>query len=138
MLNKKDIVYKLATKDNAKEIYKIMYETYKNLDDKNTFVCDKLADIEKWLEKKGFGVLAYNNQQKIIGFLIVSYPGQSKDNLGNDINLYKKELDKVAHMESAIVIPEYRGNGIQQQMIQYAENNIDKNKYRYLFRKKRI
>ena len=131
MLNKNDIVYKLAQKDDAKIIYEIMNETYQNLENKNTFVCDTLNEIEEWLEKKGFGIIAYNNQKKIIGFLIVSYPGHSKKNLGYDIGLPKKELEKVAHMESTVVIPKYRGKGILQKLIQYAEKTIDRNNYKY-------
>ena len=41
-------------------------------------------------------------------------------------------LDKVVHMESVAVLPEYRGYHLQEKMLRYAEECIDKKQYSYL------
>lgn len=131
MLKENKIIYKTATKEQSEIIHKTLSEVYENLENKNTFVCDTLTEVKDCIEKNGFGIIAYNKKKKIIGIFLVRYPGISESNLGKDIGLSKEELLKVVHMESAVVIPEYRGNGLQQKMLQYAETIIDKNKYKY-------
>ncbi len=130
-MKKNDIRYRLATTDDAQEISALMEEVYNRLENKSTYVCDSIEYIRDCLSGKGFGVVATDSQGKIIGSFIMRYPGYSEDNLGRDIGLSEDKLPSVVHMESAVVLPEYRGNGIQQKMLLYAEELIDTDKYRY-------
>ncbi len=130
-MKKNDIMYRQATSDDAEEIHSLMLQVYNNLGDKSIYVCDDLDYVRSCLSGGGFGVVACNKEKKIVGSFIMRYPGDSADNLGRDIGLPEEELCKVVHMESAVVLPEYRGNGIQQKMLCYAEELIDKGRYRY-------
>ena len=131
-MNKNDIVLKIATKDQVGEIYSVMEEVYNRLEDKSLYVCDDLEYVKSHIDNEGFTVIACNNASKIVGSFIFRYPRQSEDNLGRDIGLKEEQLEKVVHMESSVVLPEYRGRGLQLSMLQYGEELIDQSQYKYL------
>lgn len=120
---------RIATLDDANEIYNLMKEVYERLEDKDLFVCDDLDYIISQISGNGFAVVACNEEGKIIGSFLIRYPGGSLDNLGRDIGLKEEELEKVAHMESVVVHPDFRGQGLQSQMLRFAENRIEKKAY---------
>ena len=108
-----------------------MKEVYSSLKDKTLYVCDDLQYVKSHISGEGFAVVACSREGKIVGSFIFRYPHDSNDNLGRDINLPSEELNKVVHMESAVVLPEYRGKKLQFKMLQYAEKIIDTEKYKY-------
>lgn len=130
-MTKNDIMFRLATLCDIREISELMNEAYERLENKSIYVCDDTEHIKNCLSDKGFGVVAYTESGKIVGSFLMYYPGDSEDNLGRDIGLTEDELRKTVHMESAVVHPDYRGRGLQYRMLVYAEEMIDKSKYRY-------
>ena len=116
---------------DAEEIYHIMQETYAALEDKSLYVCDDLEYIKQHIVKEGFTIVACTETDRIVGSFIVRFPGENEDNLGYDVGLSEEDLSKVVHMDSAVVLPEFRGNGLQGKMLKYAEENIDVEKYRF-------
>lgn len=131
-MNKDNIILKIANKEQANEIHNVMEEVYNCLEDKSLYVCDDLESVKEHIENNGFAVIACNSDSKIVASFIARYPMQSEDNLGRDIGLKEEQLEKVVHMESTVVLPEYRGRGLQSSMLQYGEKLIDKSKYKYL------
>lgn len=57
------------------------------------------------------------------GFDIV-HPGLDKCNYGWDLNFSESELLRVVQMDTAAVHPQYRGRGLQKQLMQEAEKSI--------------
>lgn len=55
----------------------------------------------------------YNAVDELISYRYISFPGNSSKNLGNDIYLMNRDLDKVVHLETTLVSPDYRGNRLQ-------------------------
>lgn len=132
-MNKRNEYYiRKANEKDAEEIYEGMKNIYENLDDKSLFVLDDYKFIRKQICEEGFAVVACNKAGRIIGSLIVRYPKMAEDNLGYDIRLAEKEIDKVAHIETAVVDSEFRGHGIQGEMLDYAEKIIDPLIHHYL------
>jgi len=127
-----DLIFRLAKPEEAEVIHKTMQTVYTQVENKETFVCDELEWVKEQLEIRGFAVLACDGEEKIAGSLIVSFPGMDEDNLGRDTGLPEEKLDKVVHMESAVVLPEYRGKHLQRKLLQYAEDILDKKRFRYL------
>lgn len=130
-MKKDDIIFKVATMENADEIHNIMEEVYDRLEDKSLYVCDDMEYVKSHITTAGFAVIACNKNGKIVGSFIFRFPDMQEDNLGRDINLEEDKLSQVVHMESAVVLPEYRGKALQLKMLKYAEELIDKNKYKY-------
>lgn len=125
-------IFKIAKKEDAEEIGRVMQEVYEKMDNKALFVPSSPEEILAHIEAEGFTVLALTAQGAMAGNFIVRYPMDAEDNLGRDLGLPKEELCKVAHMESAVVLPEYRGHHLQVKMLQYAESVIDRQRFRYL------
>ena len=58
--------------------------------------------------------------RRIISYLIVRFPQTAADNLGRDAGLSDSELPHVVHLESAGVLPAFRGHGLQGKMVDFA------------------
>lgn len=138
-----------ATLKDSGEIYSVMDTCYQALEHKEYFICDDLEYVKNILSGNGFGVVACDETDKIVGNLLVKYPGVSEENLGYDvfvkdikvanqsskrnIVLTPNNLNRVLHMDSASVLPEHRGHSLEHKMIAFAETLIDSSKYCYSF-----
>ena len=109
-----------------------MVTVYEELENKELYICDDLEFVKANMEENGFCIVAYDCKGNIAGTFLIRYPGDAEDNLGRDLNFSVAEQKRVVHMESAVVLPEYRGNHLQSKMLQYGEAFIDKEKYQYL------
>ena len=147
---------RLATLEEAYEIWSVMDICYQALEHKEYFICDDLDYVKDILSGHGLGVVACDERGKIVGNLLVKYPGLSEENLGYDVfrkaanssddnsnssSLYREcsimlsedNLMRVLHMDSASVLPEHRGHGLEHRMIAFAETLVDASKYHYAF-----
>ena len=61
---------------------------------------------------------------EIAGFFLIHIPGLTEKNLGRSLGLPAEELPAVAHMDSAAVLPAYRGNGLQARLLREAERRL--------------
>lgn len=132
----KKISFRIAAEADASEIYDVMKQVYEALEDKSLFICDDLNFIQEHISGRGFIVVACEQggdggSEKIVGSLIIRYPMMDEDNLGVELGLETEELLRVAHMESAVVLPQYRGMQLQGRMLAYAEQHLDKPKICY-------
>lgn len=138
-----------ATLDDAYVIWQIMDTCFQTLEHKEYFICDDLDYVKNILSGQGFGIVACDIDNTIVGNLLVKYPGMTEENLGYDvfehaenkektsydcsIQLTSDNLQRVLHMDSATVLPAHRGHGLEARMIAYAETLVDTAKYRYSF-----
>ena len=120
-----------ATIEDAEKIHQIMLLTQQALEDKTLYVCDDLDYVKEHIEKQGFTVVACREDGNIIGSFLFRYPKIEEDNLGRDIGMKEDELERVVHMESAVVLQNFRGNHLQEKMLRFGETLIDKNQYHY-------
>lgn len=145
-----------ATLEEAHEIWSVMDICYHALEHKEYFICDDLDYVKDILSGHGLGVVACDERGKIVGNLLIKYPGLNEENLGYDVfrkaedssddnsnssSLYREcsimlsedNLMRVLHMDSASVLPEHRGHGLEHRMIAFAETLVDTSKYHYAF-----
>lgn len=121
---KEQISVELAKMEQAKEIHNLMRFVYDEITDKDTFVCDDLLYVEEHIQGKGFTVVAFDEQRKLVGCFLVDVPGNTQENLGFDIGLDVAQRNRVVHMDSAVVHPCFRGQGLQGKMLAFAETII--------------
>lgn len=126
-----DYSFRKADVKDADDIFDVMRRVTEALPDKSLYVCDDLEYVRTLLQTGGFGVVACNSSNEVIAIFLFRYPHMSEDNLGRDINLSEDQLDSVVHMDSAAVLPEYRGQHLQEKMLRYAEKLIDTSLYHY-------
>lgn len=112
----------------------IIKAVYDALEQKEWFAADN-ADYTYHMLKEGNGI-GYKALEEAsgetAGIFLVTFPGNSEENLGRDIGLAEEELPFVAHMDSAAVLPGYRGVGLQKRLMEHAETEMKAQGYRYL------
>lgn len=112
---------KYAAWQDIPEIERIMTLGQVTTENMDWYVADDRAFIERHICEEGY-ILNYTQKEQIVGFLLVRHPRLAEDNLGRYLPEWTEEmLHKVAHMESAAVLPEYRGRKIQKKLLQRAE-----------------
>ena len=116
---------RLAGPEDAVKVHDIMAKAYESLSDKSFFICDDLPYVENIINnpQEGFALLCMADD-KPAGTLLVRFPGFREDNLGRDLSLEEDKLMSVVHMESAAVLPEFRGNGIQKKLLFYVKDYL--------------
>ena len=123
-----------ATAEEASAVAQLMRYVYENMPDQSLFVCDDEKFVRKHIEDEGVIYIALAEEREVdeddqlAACLIVRFPGDAEDNLGLDLGLPDGELQSVAHMESVVVHPRYRGNHLQRKLLQHAEEELRKEK----------
>lgn len=120
--------------EDAQAIADVIQEVFLGMEHKEWYVADN-ADYTKEMlgTKRGLAYKAVEKKSgQLAGVLMVTFPGISEENLGNDVGFSKEQLLKTAHMESAAVLPKYRGNHLQYLLMQRAEKEAAEMGYGYL------
>ena len=124
-----EIKLRRAEISDAREMHRVMEAARDSLEDKTVYFCDELDYVEAHIADRGFGIVACSADNEIAGCMLIRFPGSDSDNLGLDIGLDNSELNRVAHIESVAVLPEYRGLGLQRRMLEFTEVIIDRDRY---------
>jgi len=95
------------------QVVKLQSLVYDGLQNKQVLYCDTEKDILEDMEHGAMILGVFNAQEKLISYRYISFPKATARNLGYDIHLRDLELDKVVHLETTLVSPEYRGNRLQ-------------------------
>lgn len=74
-----------ATFQDADEIWSVMNICCQAMTHKEQFICDDLDYVKDILSGHGFAVVACDSDGKIVGNLLVKYPGIIEENLGYDV-----------------------------------------------------
>lgn len=105
--------------------------------------CRKIVPVKEWFEaederflakhicEEGFTLLAKKDGQTA-AIMIVRIPGMAEDNLGEYLKISREEMERVAHLEIAVVEPEYQGYGLQYELFCQAEEIVKISRCRYL------
>ncbi len=131
---KNNIYIRIAEPKDAEKVHNLMVKVLSLLIDKSIYVCEDFDFVKQQIETdSGFALCACDvNNDEIIGVFLCHYPKLADYNIGRDIGLDDNALFQVVHMETAAVLPEYRGQGLQVEMFKFAETIIDKGKYHHL------
>lgn len=130
--NKFDI--RLAQPEDTQDIIFLLTDTKKRMKEQD-WLCIDGNDNEDYIRshmgKDGF-ILVAEDYRGIDACLVVHYPKPTDaDNLGKDIRLAKSEMNKVAHMEIAVVASDCRGAGLQVKLMRKAEDVLSVMHYKY-------
>lgn len=123
-----------ATVFDAKEMTELVQYVHSCMDNKEWYVIDDLDYYAHYL-KEGNGI-TYKaidvETKKMVGIFMAIIPDNREVNLGYDIGFDDAKCKKVAIMETAAVLPEYRGNNLQYRLMQAAEKDLIELGYQYL------
>jgi len=112
--SRKEVAYELTLLDEGhlKNVMDLQEIIVQDLSDPELFHSDSIHFIRNHIRKRG-RIIGVISEKRLIAYRILAFPGNDHDNLGIDLTLPKKELNKVAHLESFVVHPAYRGNLLQ-------------------------
>ena len=97
----KHITIKRAEQTDVDMIMQLMQEAVDTVKVSDLFLPDNRQYIEEHISDRGFTLKALSSNNEILGFFIVDLPGESKHNLGYDLN-YDDKIHKVAQLEDTI------------------------------------
>lgn len=107
--------FRLLTEQDVDDILSIQKVVADALTDQTILETLSRDEYLYMLEGNGamFGVFAGD---EFVGFRAVLEPPIDEEHLGHDINLAEDELKHVLYQEISMVLPSYRGHGLQQQL----------------------
>lgn len=117
----KEVVYVMRQIGMAQlqEVVRLHNEVIDRLPDADLCWRFPLENIERYLGPDGVTVGVYD-EDRLISFRVLYFPGFNEDNPGRDFGLAADELKLVAHLPLSNVHPDYTGNGLQKKMTLYA------------------
>lgn len=127
----KDYYMTFIDHNHMDAILELQDAVVKDLISHDIFEPDSFQFIQEELIKKAF-IIGVFSEEKLIAYRFITFPEGDAMNLGEDLNLPKEELRKVAHLETTIVHPEYRGNGLQRKTLEHGIEEIRRKGYRHL------
>lgn len=116
-----EFVIREAHETDVAAIRHIMDTAHSAMEKPENFVTDEDDYILASIEEKGIVLLAETESGEPVGYIMLRLPGTDKENLGYDLHMKEEELMQVAVFDSAAVLPEYQGYGLQKRLIAAAE-----------------
>jgi len=123
---------RLSTTDELRAAVALQKYVYDRLPNKQVLYMDSYEEMLEDMKNGAKLIGVYNKSGELIAYRYIGFPGLSEKNLGNDINMPGKDLAKVAHLETTVVHPEYRGNSLQSLTLQQAIPMVKKFGYSHL------
>lgn len=126
--------FRKATKEDIPALSRTLLEVWESMEHQEWFA---RYDTDQYITdlfntRKGDIWLATDPASgQIAGIFIAIYPKSESENLGYDIGLSGQELSLVAHMDTIVVHPLYRGQGLQQKLTTLAEDDLRSQGFRY-------
>lgn len=118
-IEKKLYHMKLVGTDYLSEIIELQDAVVKNISNKEIFQPDSKEFFIEELKKgaKIIGVFSEEERERLVAYRFITLPKGDSMNLGMDLGLSPKELKRVGHLETTLVHPNYRGNGLQRKTL---------------------
>lgn len=131
MEKQREVKIEYASLEDLPVIMNIMHKVLELVEDKSWYAVDSEEFVRNCIKGQGFTLKAMVDGE-IAGFLTVRYPWKDDDNLGDYIGLSEDEKMFVAHMESAAVLPAYRGLRIQNKLMAKGFELLKDTEYKYV------
>lgn len=122
------------TPDHIDAVCEVQGLVVDTLEDPALYYPDPRELLLQCLGERGVTIGTFVNG-RLVGFRSVFFPGDRPDNLGLDLGMTDPALlHKVAHLERAAVVPQFRGNRLQIRMTGHAIRLAGlSGRWRYLF-----
>ncbi|WP_422485559.1 hypothetical protein [Gudongella sp. DL1XJH-153] len=104
---------KLVSYEALHHMVDLIQRVYDALPNKEVLFVDSYEDMKQDIDEGAKIIGVYGEENQMIAYRYVSFPGLQDRNLGYDVGVPKDELDKVCQLETTVVDPPYRGNNLQ-------------------------
>ena len=105
-------------RERLKEAYEIVNKVDQRMNVPEWFVAEPYEEFDFWMrEERGLLYLAVDEDENVGAMFFVILPGLHPDNLGYDLSMEEEQLKLCAMMDTAAVLPEFRGHHLQLSLI---------------------
>jgi ribosomal protein S18 acetylase RimI-like enzyme len=116
----------------CQEILTLQQEVAAQIEPRGSYFALSEAEVLEILNGSGLAV-GVRVDGRLIAFCFALFPGFRSDNLGRDFGMTAAELEQVAHLEAAVVHPDYRGNAFAKKMAGFLVAEIrEAKRWRYV------
>lgn len=114
-------------------IEQVQAKVIDSISEKNSLQALTTEEFLFILNERGLLIGAFV-EAELIGFRALLIPEIDDEHLGWDIGLSQEELQKVIYQEISVVLPEYRGNRLQQKLAEVIMKELStlKEEFRYI------
>ena len=120
--------------DELDRVILLIEDVWKKMESKEWFTMDEASLIRKRFQQKE--ATLYLAKDKFTGdtagLFMVTFPALTDENLGWDLNFSQEDLLKTAHMDTVVILPKYRGYGLQKKLMLAAEMDLKERGIKYL------
>jgi Acetyltransferase (GNAT) family. len=120
------------TTEQVPQVYALMLDVVTRMPSQELFAADDEAYLYAHVEELGEIYGAFE-EDKLVAYSVLSYPGQQEWNLGSELGVPKTELDKVAVLDATVVHESARGRGLQRTFTQLREKRAREHGALYLY-----
>ena len=129
-----EFIFEKATKDDITALTQLTEEVWNTMEHKEWFALNNVSQyIANFIDSEKGCVWKATDMgtRRIAGMYIVTYPGTDPENLGYDIDLSGAQLSQVAHMDTVVIHPLYRGQSLQRKLTLFLEQELLPGGFRY-------
>ncbi len=120
-IQKSDFVFKECGPEYIDEIMHIQDVAFENMDNTATLRKNSREMLLSCLSEPHYTLGAFVGDE-LAAFIVLYVAGNSNENLGRDAGIPEESLDTVANVKLVIVLPKYRGNGLQRMLTEKLES----------------
>lgn len=112
--------FKKCTEEDIERICELQEIAFLHLDNTDLLRRNSREMLENCLREPHYTIGAFH--EDVLAAFCILYDGENtSENIGKDIGIADSELRLVANIKLVIVLPQYRGNGLQQKLISFLE-----------------
>ena len=123
--------FRRAENKDLPMIMDLIMEAKGRVPDPEWFETEDMEFAKKHIDEEGFTILAEQGG-RMAGIMMVRIPGRQEDNLGEYLKLEESQMQRVAHLEIAVVAPEFQGNQLQYRLFCMAEEALKEQGFIYV------
>lgn len=122
--DRREFAFRRGTVEDIDLVMALMEQVKAGMSCPDWYVTDDRTYMEQHIADRGFLLLAETKEGETAGFFVVDIPVAACENLGTDMGLSPEDCRLVVHMDSAAVLPLYRGNHLQKRLVEAAEREL--------------
>ncbi len=116
------VTLRCCTPEEAPALFALQNEVHAGMLHPEQFVTDDLASIEKDI-REGIAVGVWQGE-RLGGYAVIHFCGRNPHNYAAFLGVPEDQWEHWANGNSAVVHPDWRGNGLQQKMMRYAMSKM--------------
>lgn len=119
-----EIRIRKAGKEEAQSYLDFLHDIKNAMPQEDWFYLDPDEEARQMLEEGSMRLWFAQAGERLAGVFSIIEPGLASFNLGYDLDFDEEGLRRVIHMDTAAVHPDFRGQKLQQRLMEAAEREL--------------